>query len=71
VGCESCHGPLATHAQEPASLKPVRPNGRDLCLVCHAENGAKPETFPQVDPKDHGDAGPCTACHKPHHPEIA
>lgn len=70
VGCESCHGPLAKHAQDPASLKPARPNGRELCLVCHSENVAKPEKFPQIDPKDHGDTGPCTACHKPHHPEI-
>jgi len=71
VACEACHGAWARHAEDPGSVKPPRPDGRTLCLTCHRTNVAKPRAFPQVDPKDHGDEGPCIACHKPHHPEIA
>lgn len=71
IGCEACHGPLEAHAADPDTTKPQLPNGRALCLGCHLENVAKPASFPQVDPKEHGDAGPCTSCHNPHHPEIS
>ena len=70
IGCESCHGPLAKHAAEPAAEKPRRPDAKTVCLVCHLENTAKPVKFPQVNPKDHGDAKPCNECHKPHHPKV-
>ena len=71
VSCEACHGPLATHAADPSALKPQKPDAKTICLVCHSENVAKPKGFPQVDPKDHGNGGACTECHKPHHPEVA
>jgi hypothetical protein len=71
IGCEACHGALARHAAEPDKLKPALPNGKTVCLVCHLENVAKPNGFPQVNPKDHGDDGPCTGCHNPHHPEVS
>jgi hypothetical protein len=70
IACESCHGPLAKHTEDPEANKPERPDAKTICLVCHMENVAKPATFPQVDPKDHGDGAACSSCHKPHHPEI-
>jgi hypothetical protein len=71
VGCEACHGALAVHAADPEKLAPQKPDGKTVCLVCHLENVAKPKGFPQVDPQEHGDGGPCTSCHNPHHPEIS
>ncbi len=73
VGCEACHGALAAHASaaDPSANKPTKPNPKVICLVCHLENTARPKTFPQVDPKDHGDGASCGECHKPHHPEMA
>ena len=73
VACEACHGALAGHAfsDDPGAAKPPRPDAKELCLTCHLENVAKPQGFPQVDPQDHGDGGPCSSCHKPHHPEIS
>ena len=70
IGCETCHGPLAKHAADPSAFTPELPNKRDLCLGCHRENVARPALIRQVNPNDHGDSGPCTACHKAHHPEI-
>jgi len=70
VNCEACHGALAAHATNPTVTKPVRPNPKKICLVCHLPNAAKPKGFPQVDPKDHGEGGACGDCHKPHHPEL-
>ena len=69
VRCEACHGALAGHAADPGALKPSRPDADRLCLVCHLANVAKPNTFPQIDPKDHADGSACGSCHRPHHPE--
>ena len=71
IGCEACHGALAAHAADPDKMQPVLPDARTICLVCHLANMTKPKWFPQVNPKEHGDGGPCTSCHKPHHPEIS
>lgn len=71
IACEACHGALAKHADDPGSLKPVRPDARKLCLVCHHQDMAKPENFKQVNPQEHMGAAPCISCHKPHHPEKA
>jgi hypothetical protein len=70
IGCESCHGPLAKHASDPSSEKPERPDAKTICLVCHLDNTAKPVKFPQVNPAEHGDAKPCSECHKPHQPKV-
>lgn len=70
VGCEACHGALADHAADPEQVKPQRPDAKTICLVCHLTNVAKPDAFPQVDPKEHGDGEPCGSCHQPHHPEV-
>ena len=53
VGCEACHGPLAAHVADPATVVPEKPDPPSVCLVCHVENLAKPKGFPQIEPKDH------------------
>ena len=68
VNCESCHGPLAKHADDPAAVKPALPDAATLCVRCHSENIAKPSGFPQIDAKEHAQGQLCTACHKPHNP---
>lgn len=69
IGCESCHGPLAVHAtKDPAEQAPPKLDTRALCLRCHTANVAKPKTFKQVDPKEHGEGEACTACHLAHAP---
>jgi len=68
VNCESCHGPLARHAEDPGSVIPVKPDVAKLCVRCHAENIAKPSGFPQVDAKEHAQGQLCTTCHQPHSP---
>jgi hypothetical protein len=70
VGCEACHGPLAAHADDPDKVKPVLPDTRQLCPVCHETNSAKPKGFPQVDSKDHSGGEPCKSCHQPHTPKF-
>jgi hypothetical protein len=72
IGCEACHGPLASHAEadDPAATKPARPDAT-LCPICHTANVAKPEGFPQVDLKSHGEGGSCLSCHQAHQPGAA
>ena len=69
IGCESCHGPLAAHAADPANAA-KRPDPRAICAVCHLPNAAKPPQFKTVVFADHADAGPCTTCHPPHAPRT-
>ena len=68
VNCESCHGPLAKHADDPATVMPVRPDVAKLCVRCHAKDVAKPSGFPQVDAKEHAQGQLCNVCHQPHNP---
>jgi len=68
VGCETCHGPLARHAEDPSALKPAKPEPKTLCVGCHLAGVAKPRKFPQIDPKAHFDGGDCHACHASHAP---
>jgi hypothetical protein len=67
ISCESCHGPLATHAVDP-SVAAVRPDSRETCAVCHLPNAGKPRQFKTVTFADHADPGPCTTCHPAHAP---
>jgi predicted CXXCH cytochrome family protein len=70
VNCESCHGPLANHAEDPATIKPVLPDVAQLCVGCHSENSAKPSGFPQVAAKEHSQGQLCNTCHRPHSPRF-
>lgn len=71
VNCETCHGPLAAHADDPATVKPVLPDVAKLCVRCHSENIAKPSGFPQVNGNEHSGGQPCKTCHQPHSPGFA
>ncbi len=70
VNCEACHGPLAAHAADPASVVPQLPDTAVLCARCHEENIAKPKAFPQVVSKEHSGGVLCKNCHVPHSPLL-
>ena len=70
VACESCHGPLAKHADDPASVQPAKLDTAVLCVRCHEANLAKPKNFPQVVSAEHSGGAPCDTCHQPHSPAI-
>jgi len=70
VNCEACHGPLASHANDPGSVTPVKPDTAVICARCHTASAAKPKKFPQVDPAAHSSGVPCETCHQPHSPAI-
>jgi hypothetical protein len=69
VGCESCHGPLANHADD-LSITPQKLDVAVLCVRCHEASTAKPKWFPQVASEDHSSGVPCDTCHQPHTPVI-
>lgn len=70
LACEACHGPLATHADDPTSVKPAKLDTAVLCARCHEANSAKPKFLPQVVSAEHSSGMPCDTCHQPHHPKI-
>lgn len=70
VSCESCHGPLAAHADDPGAVKPKLPDVANLCRRCHEKDAAKPAAFPQVVTAEHSGGALCNACHQPHNPHL-
>jgi len=70
VACETCHGALARHADDPSSVQPKKLDTAVLCARCHEANSAKPKNFPQVATADHSGGIACDTCHQPHRPKI-
>ena len=70
VSCETCHGPLAKHAGDPAANVPKLPQVAGLCVRCHEKDTAKPRAFPQVVSVEHSGGMACNDCHKPHNPHL-
>jgi len=70
VACESCHGPLARHADDPTALTPPKIDVAVLCVRCHEAGIAKPKSFPQVVSAEHSGGVVCNTCHQPHSPRI-
>jgi hypothetical protein len=70
VACEACHGALANHADDPASVTPAKLDTAIICARCHEANSAKPKWFPQVVTADHSGGIACDTCHQPHRPKI-
>ena len=70
VNCEACHGPLAKHADDPASVTPPKLDTAVLCARCLEANAAKPKNFPQVVSADQAGGLPCDTCHQPHSPAM-
>jgi len=70
VACEACHGALAKHADDPASVTPPKLDTAIVCARCHEANSAKPKGFPQVVTADHSGGIACDTCHQPHRPKI-
>ncbi|MGB7555708.1 MAG: multiheme c-type cytochrome [Candidatus Korobacteraceae bacterium] len=70
VACEACHGALAKHADDPASVQPAKLDTAVLCVRCHEANIAKPKNFPQVVSAEHSGGVACDTCHHPHSPAI-
>lgn len=69
ISCETCHGPLARHAEDPANAA-RKPDPRAVCATCHTPNPAKPSGFKTVNFTEHADPGPCTSCHPAHAPRT-
>jgi predicted CXXCH cytochrome family protein len=69
VSCEACHGALGAHARQEVA-KPARPDGRELCIRCHAAKTGKPRQYPTVSVKEHAGEERCITCHTPHNPKM-
>jgi hypothetical protein len=71
VSCETCHGPLAAHAADPAAVKPdsliaSTSASSNLCARCHERTVGRPAAFAQQDLSTHYRPWACDRCHDPH-----
>lgn len=73
ISCESCHGALLAHAENPKSdAKPRRPKEAEMrafCGNCHGRSPSRPAKFPQIDLNGHNAGYACNMCHQPHQPK--
>ncbi|MDD5210048.1 MAG: cytochrome c3 family protein [Elusimicrobiales bacterium] len=73
INCESCHGALLGHVENPKSdNKPRRPKETEMrafCGHCHERTISKPAKYPQINLKEHNPDAPCNMCHQPHQPK--
>lgn len=69
IGCESCHGPLGSHAlaspgTAEAKVAVAVPTDA-VCVKCHVAAVGRPAGFRQIVPADHY-TPLCLECHDPH-----
>ncbi|HEY3296736.1 MAG TPA: hypothetical protein VGL38_14995 [bacterium] len=69
ISCQSCHGPGSDHVDNPTAENIILPVVGQTCVRCHAQNAARPASFPQIDVKDHAGKKQCTDCHVTHNPQ--
>ncbi len=68
VACEVCHGPAASHTEDPTSVQLRAPRDRGSCPLCHEFLPSRPTGFPQIVSASHNPIRPCISCHEPHDP---
>jgi hypothetical protein len=67
VSCESCHGALLNHAEDPDHTT-VAKHDDSHCLRCHLSNVGRPAFLKQITPEKHYTGQACKECHAPHQP---
>ena len=70
ASCETCHGPVQAHVDEPKVPVNIRLQP-EVCNLCHAEVMGRPDGFPQISPAEHYTESTCTSCHIAHRPGPA
>lgn len=68
IGCTTCHTAPAQHKINPRSVASTKPETREFCAKCHAEEAGRKDA-PKIDFASHGDRFLCWECHYPHLPE--
>ena len=67
VSCESCHGALLVHADDPDNTKVLK-HDDTLCIRCHLSVTGRPTWIKQITPEKHYTGQACKECHSPHQP---
>ena len=68
--CVTCHETSDDHKTSPRAVRPGKPDTRDFCGSCHAENATGSARIPQINLRTHGEDLRCWQCHYPHFPET-
>ncbi|MEI7745549.1 MAG: hypothetical protein WCK58_17570, partial [Chloroflexota bacterium] len=69
IGCQSCHGPLAAHAdagdKAASEQVAVKVPTNEVCVRCHAASTGRPSGMREIIPGQHY-ISECLQCHDPH-----
>jgi hypothetical protein len=68
LACTTCHEVPANHKQSPRANMAKKPQTRDACGKCHAQDSAAEKEVPRIDMATHGGKYLCWECHYPHMP---
>jgi hypothetical protein len=71
VQCIRCHVTPENHKLNPRDFFPSKPNNREFCGQCHAEDATSEKGIPRIDISSHGERYVCWQCHYPHLPEAS
>lgn len=70
VGCTQCHETPKQHNVLPRAYLPQKPQTRESCGKCHAQDAESDKAIPRVNMTSHGEKYLCWECHYPHMPEA-
>lgn len=68
--CIRCHQADEEHKTVPGLTVPTKPENREFCGACHANNVQTAQEIPKIDMATHGEKYTCWQCHYPHYPEA-
>jgi hypothetical protein len=70
LSCSRCHQCDEEHKITPGQIVPTKPENRDFCGECHANDVQTSQEIPKIDMATHGEKYTCWQCHYPHFPEA-
>jgi len=70
IPCTYCHETPEEHRLLPHEIKPGKPQNREFCGRCHANDEQDQKGIPQIDLNSHEVRYVCWQCHYPHLPET-
>ncbi len=70
IECTRCHETSEEHKIRPRSVRPGKPETRQVCGACHSKLSSELQEITHIDMDTHEPQYVCWQCHYPHFPET-